>query len=316
MGTCPSNDLRAQSFEGSLAGAVKGSEVAPDDESSVKCELMSSSDVFYGIGEDCPPEFQKAFLTACGIKLDGMGLSHDDPTGCLAELYKALREVHQNRSAGGVHLMIREIMNQAVEDIEEMPAHLSKMALLYQQLSALSMDGTTVATRGPKLRTEGANTVKKLHSAEFNNELRKEAIATISHRPESSESKDESATKLPKSRQPEKVRFAHLATASKADIAGDDDRYRNTESACNVMGKGRREDHKYLVRRPSSKSRPLSALSFTSGRSLMEWHKRLMHLGEPGIRKLSTQGLIQVNDWNREGLMSCAGCLQGENNSA
>ncbi|KAG0150785.1 hypothetical protein CROQUDRAFT_713255 [Cronartium quercuum f. sp. fusiforme G11] len=56
-------------------------------------------------------------------------------------IYTALRELHQNHSAGGVYLMIREIMNQAVEDVEEMPAHLSKMALLYQRLSALSVDG-------------------------------------------------------------------------------------------------------------------------------------------------------------------------------
>lgn len=71
------------------------------------------------------------------------------------------------------------------------------------------------------------------------------------------------------------------------------------------LGEGSRVNKKYMVR-------PITALhTSTLPASLLTWHLRLSHLGETSIRRLHAQGVIKVNDWDRQGLETCIACKEG-----
>lgn len=71
------------------------------------------------------------------------------------------------------------------------------------------------------------------------------------------------------------------------------------------VGEGLRENRKYMVRPPTTSK-------YSSSASLLTWHTRLSHLGEPSIQRLHQQGVIEVNDWERGGLENCDGCKRGK----
>lgn len=70
------------------------------------------------------------------------------------------------------------------------------------------------------------------------------------------------------------------------------------------VGEGRRENHKYMVWPPTS-----SPCSYSA--SLLTWNNWLSHIGETSLQPLHHQGVIKVDDWEREGLENCDGCRKG-----